>query len=126
MLNILVVDDSKSVHAFIRECFLKTQHVLTDTFDGQMALQCLEAGNKFDLILLDWEMPILTGPETFDEIRKRKIQTPVVMMTTRNSMEDISRMITAGVNEYAMKPFTRDILFEKIESALGKSIQNAT
>lgn len=127
MLKILVTDDSKSVHAFIKDCFASTNHSLQKAFDGKQALQALSVPEiKFDLILLDWEMPIMNGPDTFEEIKKCGIRTPVVMMTTRNSMEDIKKMIDAGISEYLMKPFTKDIFFEKLEAILERTIRNET
>lgn len=125
MAKILVVDDSKSVHAFIRDCFLGSSHILVHVYDGTQALESFDSGENYDLILLDWEMPKLTGPETFDAIKKRAVTTPVVMMTTRNSMEDISKMIQAGVSEYIMKPFTKDILSEKFTYVTGLVIKDA-
>jgi two-component system chemotaxis response regulator CheY len=127
MFKVLVVDDSRAVHAFIRDCFSLTPHQVTSVFNGEECLATLsQCKQDFDLILLDWEMPKLAGPETFHTIKNRNIAIPVIMMTTRNAVEDIQRMIEAGISEYMMKPFTKDILFNKIESILGRSLKNAS
>ena len=117
-MKILLVDDSKAIHALIRDLMSKKSYSLDEAYNGKECLAKLES-NKYDLILLDWEMPVMTGPETFAELKKKGISIPVVMMTSRNSMEDIDKMITAGVAEYIIKPFTEDIVFEKIGMALG-------
>ncbi|MEO5969872.1 MAG: response regulator [Bdellovibrionia bacterium] len=123
MIQVLMVDDAKSVHAFTKNCLLGTKVELFPAYDGQQALDELAKGTRsFQLILLDWEMPVLDGPKTFAELKKQNINIPVIMMTSRNSIEDISNMLAAGVSEYIMKPFTKDILISKIESILGTEV----
>lgn len=116
-MRILSIDDSKAVHAFVTSCFEGTSHTVVHAFDGFDGLNVLsDKSLDFDLILLDWEMPGMTGPEVLEEIIKRNIKTPVVMVTTKNSPAEIARVIEIGAKEYIMKPFTREILIEKIES----------
>ena len=127
MLKILIVDDTRAVHAFIKAMLAKTPDLeFTSVFNGQEAVTLLRtAPQAFDVILLDWEMPILTGPETFAEFQKMGMLTPVIMTTTKNAAADIEQMLKAGVAEYLMKPFTVDILVEKIEQACGKLVAYA-
>jgi two-component system chemotaxis response regulator CheY len=123
MLKVLVIDDTKSVHAFVKNMFQKSNHIImTSVFNGQEALQLLKSGERFDLIFLDWEMPVLDGPSTFAKFNQQGIKIPTIMMTTKNSFEDISQMLNMGVSEYLMKPFTIDILFEKINNVTGKDL----
>lgn len=127
MSKVLVVDDSKSVHAFLRDCFSGTGVELLQAMDGKQCLEQLDAladpanpgKSTVDLILLDWEMPVLDGPGTYAELKRRHNHIPVIMMTSRNSMDDITLMVVAGVSEYIMKPFTRDILIDKIRSVVS-------
>ncbi len=114
MARILIIDDSKSVHAFVKMCFGDTHHIV-DVYDGQEALPLFGPGTEpFDLVLMDWEMPILNGPETMAALATLSNKTPVIMMTSRNSFEDISLMLNLGAQEYIIKPFTKDILLSKI------------
>jgi len=122
----LIVDDSKTVHAFLQEVFKKVKGVeWVDAFNGDEALAKLSTDKNFDLIFLDWEMPVKTGPETIQAIRAGNITIPVLMMTSRNKPEDIEQMLVAGASEYLMKPFTADILIEKIAFACGKTLAYA-
>ena len=126
MYSILLVDDLKSVHSFVKSLLGKTVGIqTTSVFNGREALSLLKEGKSFDLILLDWEMPELNGPETLREMIDFGVKTPVVMMTTKNDPADIQRMIELGAAEYLMKPFTVDILFDKIEMASGKAFTYA-
>ncbi len=124
-LNLLCVDDSKSVHTYLKSCLSDSGMVVESVYDGAQAVDIIKEGNfKFDVILLDWEMPIKNGPETFEELKKMGNQIPVIMLTSKNSAENINQMITAGVSEYIMKPFTKEIILEKIKLTLEGSNVN--
>lgn len=119
-IHVLSIDDSKAVHAFLDVCLEGTKVKLTHVMNGKQGLEEAEK-NPFDLILLDWEMPEITGPEVLSRIRQRDSTTPIIMLTSKNEVEDIASMIQNGANEYIMKPFTAQIIIDKIESVLGKS-----
>lgn len=121
MLRLLAVDDSRTVHAFLRACVAEwgDRVVLESAMDGAEALDRLATGPPPDLILLDWEMPRLDGPGTLARLRAAGHAMPVVMLTAKNDVADIAGMLEAGVAEYVMKPFTSDILAEKLASVLG-------
>ena len=129
MIRVLIVDDTKSVHAFVKALISKSKDVQSvSVFDGLQAVELLAKDRSFDLILLDWEMPNLTGPETFAKFLEMGINhgvIPTIMMTTKNSPDDIAKMLGMGVAEYMMKPFTIDIFFEKLEAVCGKSLTYA-
>ena len=119
--NILVVDDSRAVHALIREFLKDTGFTQIDVFDGKQAIDLLATpqGEDVGLVLLDWEMPVMNGPETLKIIRTQGKTLPVVVMTTKNKEEDIAFMLGEGADEYMMKPFTQDIFVSKLEEFLG-------
>jgi CheY-like chemotaxis protein len=114
----LCIDDSKAVHAFLHQCLEPFTQSVTDAFDGLEAVEILKKTQGFDLIFLDWEMPRLDGPGTFEEMKKMKINIPVLMLTSKNDPNDIVRMIEAGVSDYLLKPFTADIIESKIRTIL--------
>ena len=122
-MKILVVDDSKAVHAFTKGVFAGTSVSLTHVFDGSEAVALLSnPAAIFDLILLDWEMPVLTGPETLVRLRASGNQTPIIMVTTKNDLASITSALENGANEYVMKPYTKDILIAKISNVIGKEV----
>jgi DNA-binding response OmpR family regulator len=117
ILTILSIDDSKAVHAFLDRSLTGTPHKLIHAMDGIEGLEILKKnGSKISVILLDWEMPGLTGPEVLDKIRSFGSKVPVIMVTTKNDPSEMKKVLEAGAVEYIMKPFTPDILIEKIES----------
>lgn len=120
-MNVLAVDDSRAVHAFMRSLFQNTEHVLFHAYDGLEALELVKK-DPIDIVLLDWEMPKMSGVEALEAIRKDGHSMPIVMVTSKNEIAEIVRAMAKGANEYVMKPFTREILFDKLSMVLGKEI----
>lgn len=126
MFRILMVDDTRSVHTLIKSFVENLSQIqISSAFQGDAALEILKADNSFDLILLDWEMPVLNGPDTLRVIRDLGISIPVIMVTTKNKPEDLMLALELGAAEYLMKPFSKEILLEKLEMVSGRSFTNA-
>lgn len=122
-MQILMVDDSKAVHAFVTDCLSKMNAKIEHSFNGKEGLEKLHSGKfKFDLVLLDWEMPVLNGPETLPQIRKDFPDLPVVMLTSKNDPQDMIKMLEMGAAEYVLKPFTADILVGKLETIVTEKV----
>ena len=123
--RILVVDDTRAVQVFVKSLLSPFRFVqLTSAMNGVEGLQRAKEG-PFDLILLDWEMPMMTGPELLKELRGAGIQIPVIMMTSKNAANNIEEMLHAGAAEYIMKPFTLDILLAKMALVSGREFTDA-
>ena len=121
-MNILIVDDSKAVHAFMKSIFKDTSHRLNHAENGAIAIEKLQNQPEIDLVLLDWEMPVMSGVETLEKIQGMKLDAKIVMVTSRSSAVDISRVLSLGASEYIMKPFTKDILLDKIGEVTGLEV----
>ena len=118
--RLLSIDDSKAVHFFIKDCLKTFDVVITDEFDGKAGEERIMKDTKaFDMILLDWEMPEQDGLTTLTNLRAANIAIPIVMLTSKNKPEDIEKILNLGASEYMMKPFTADILLQKIEDVVG-------
>ena len=98
----------------------KENYKTQSAYNGFDAIEHLKGGANFELILLDWNMPEMNGPDFLKTIQGQDfIKTPIVMMTTENSIDKITEAMELGVNEYIMKPFTDDILISKIDFVLN-------
>jgi len=92
MLKILIVDDTKSVQVFVKSLLNKCNEIeVTSAYNGADAVDLLKSNDHFNLILLDWEMPILNGPDTFATLIDLGIKIPTIMMTTKNNPENIKK-----------------------------------
>ncbi len=118
-MKVLLVDDSRLVFSIVKSIFEENKIELKWAGNGKAGIDIIHADEQFDLILLDWNMPVLDGPSFLKEFKKhKKFVMPVLMLTTENSAVHIEKALELGVSEYIMKPFTGDILISKINSVL--------
>ena len=110
----LIVDDSKVIRMVARKILQELSFDTAEAADGKEALDsCVEA--LPDAVLLDWNMPVMSGIEFLRELRKLDggDKPIVVFCTTENDIEHIQEAIEAGANEYIMKPFDSEIIQAK-------------
>lgn len=83
---------------------------------GLEALERLKEADKVDLALVDWNMPEMNGYDFVCEVRKDKTYDDLRMMmvTTETEMSQVVKALEAGANEYVMKPFTKEVILEKL------------
>ncbi|MBI5267486.1 MAG: response regulator [candidate division Zixibacteria bacterium] len=91
---------------------------ISEVNNGQEALDVLKQDKDIGLVLLDWNMPVMTGIETLKHIRTTNKQLPVVMVTTESEKERVVEAIKAGANDYMLKPFNPDDVLEKLRKYL--------
>jgi two-component system chemotaxis response regulator CheY len=118
MSKALVVDDSKTIRTIIRRILIGVGYEVLEAGDGAQAMEVLAADKSvIGLVLADWNMPVMNGLELVKEIRQDPELTSlkVIMVTTETEMSQMASALEAGANEYIMKPFTKDILIEKLE-----------
>ncbi len=116
-IRILVVDDMATMRRIIKGLLNQLGYKnIEEAEDGKVALQKLK-NEKFDFVVTDWNMPNMTGLELVQEIRKdpELKHLPVLMVTAEAKKENVLMAIKAGVNNYIVKPFTAEVLKEKME-----------
>lgn len=119
MQHVLIVDDSKAIHAYLQSLLEESGPRLSHAYSGEEALSLYPSLGAIDLLLIDGEMPGISGPETARALRGLAYKGPILMITTRNQAADIQHALDQGVDDYMMKPFTRDILMAKIDALKG-------
>ncbi|NIJ08889.1 two-component system chemotaxis response regulator CheY [Sphingomonas vulcanisoli] len=116
MKTCLVVDDSKVIRKVARHILETLDFTVEEAGDGQEAMTaCLS--EVPDVILLDWNMPVMSGIEFLRELGHTTLprRPKVVFCTTENDTAHIRAAIDAGADEYVMKPFDRDTLESKLQ-----------
>lgn len=116
MKTCLVVDDSGVVRRVARQIVEELGFKVEEAEDGQVALDYCKKSMP-EAVLLDWNMPVMSGIDYLRELRKLPGgDSPIVVFcTTENEMSAITEALTAGANEYIMKPFDADIIKNKFE-----------
>ena len=116
-MRALVVDDSRAMRTILKRA-LASQGFdsIEEASHGQEAMDVLNAQGSFDLALVDWNMPVMTGYELIQEVRGRRDfdSMSIMMVTTETESDQVQKALDAGANEYVMKPFTPEILQDKL------------
>ncbi len=117
-MKFLVVDDSATMRRILINSLQRIGYnECVEAGDGAEALEKCDPTIQF--IITDWNMPNMSGMDFTRELRTRGVTVPILMVTTRSVREDIIAAIEAGVNNYVVKPFTPQVLKEKIDAVLA-------
>lgn len=113
----LVVDDSKIVRKVVSKIVENLGFAVLEAEDGQQAVNQVQF-NKVDVIILDWNMPVMDGLTCMQTIRADAAIDPqpvIIFCTTENEFSKIQQAVMAGANEYVMKPFDEAIIAGKLQ-----------
>lgn len=121
-MKILVVDDSSTMRRIINNTLqrLGYTHIL-EAEHGLEAWDILDQNSDIGVLITDWNMPEMNGLELVKKTRadSRFVDIPIIMITTEGGKAEVITAIKAGVNNYIVKPFTPQVLKEKLEVVLG-------
>ncbi len=120
-IKILVVDDMSTMRRIVKSILNQLGFTnIEEAENGKQALAKLKA-EKFDFVVTDWNMPEMDGLELVKAIRSddELKNIPVLMVTAEGKKENVIEALKAGVNNYIVKPFTPEVLKEKIEKIFG-------
>lgn len=120
-LNVLLVDDSGVMRKLVSKALRATSLDITSTAEagnGQEGLDALGSG-QFDVVLCDWNMPVMDGLTFVKEARSGTQSVPIVMLTTESGDDKVQQALEAGANAYITKPFTPEKLEEQIKSVMA-------
>jgi len=120
-VKFLVVDDSATMRRIVVNSLKRIGYSdIVEAGNGEEGLEVLDG--SVDFVITDWNMPVMGGLDMVRAIRSSPDTSalPILMVTTRSVRDDIVQAAQAGVNNYVVKPFTPQVLKEKIESVLEK------
>ncbi len=113
-MHILIVEDETGIVQFLRQGLEEEGYVITSASDGLQGFECTQK-EHFDLILLDWMLPKMTGVELCKAIRLKNKTTPIIFLTAKDTAQETIEGLKAGANDYIKKPFSFDELVERIK-----------
>lgn len=120
-MKALIVDDSMVTRNIIKKFIEPMGYNALESGNGKEALDLLERqAHEVELILLDWNMPVLNGYETLKCVKEKKAYKDicVIMISTESEDDMIDQALAAGANGYLAKPFTEDEFIDKIRTSL--------
>jgi two-component system chemotaxis response regulator CheY len=112
----MVIDDSRAIRLILGKMLKELGFEVIDAENGAVAIDRLKASEKVDIALVDWNMPEMNGYEFVCAVRKDDAykDLPLMMVTTETEMSQVVKALEAGANEYVMKPFTKEMITEKL------------
>lgn len=116
-MRILVVEDEPGISGFLKQGLEEESYQVDIAENGQIGLQ-MALGGMYDLLLLDWMLPIRSGLEVCREFRKQFSDTPVIFLTAKDTVDETITGLQSGANDYIKKPFHFEELLERIRVQL--------
>ena len=116
-MRILIVEDEKGIANFLRDGLKEEGFAVDVAADGKKGLE-LSIENDYDVVLLDWMLPGVSGIEICRQIRKKNITVPIIFLTAKDTVQDTVFGLEAGANDYIKKPFAFEELLVRIRVQL--------
>ena len=113
-----MVEDSSTIRKILCQYLRKMNIEVVEAVDGRDALERLKEMPRPDVVLVDWNMPVMSGIDFIRAVRELRVYDPLplIMVTTNSESEHLGTAMDAGANEFIQKPCTLDALREKLES----------
>lgn len=125
-MKVLIIDDSKAMRMILSKILADIGCEVSDAAHGLEALEKIASEGKPDLALVDWNMPEMNGLEFIQAVRAKPDYASIslMMITTESEIENVNAARAAGVNEYIIKPFSTQIILEKLQ-VMGFDLANS-
>ncbi len=123
-MKILVVDDSSTMRRIIKNTLARLGYKdILEGADGVEGWSQMDANPDIEMLITDWNMPEMNGLELVKKVRadERFVDLPIIMVTTEGGKSEVITALKAGVNNYIVKPFTPQVLKEKLAVVMGVS-----
>ncbi len=116
-MRALIIDDSRGMRSILRRMLQQLGFNTEEAANGREGLDRLQQNGAPELVLVDWNLPVMNGLEFIRAARADRAYdaVPLLMVTTETELSQITLAIESGANEYMMKPFTQEILRDKLE-----------
>jgi two-component system chemotaxis response regulator CheY len=123
----LIVDDSRVIRTIVGRALIELGFETQEAGNGREALAVLEKGPLPGMVMVDWNMPEMSGLDMVKAIRANAAWNvlKLIMITSENEMERVQEALQAGADEYIMKPFSKDMIQEKL-MLIGVPIPSAS
>ncbi len=118
-MRILIVEDEKKVAGFIKKGLEEETYAVDVAYDGEDGLH-MGVENQYDLIILDLMLPIIDGLNVLSRLRGKKVETPILLLTAKDSVEDKVTGLNSGADDYLTKPFAFSELLARIRVLLRR------
>ena len=120
-MKLLIVEDDKNILTFLKRGFKESGYSVCSASNGEDG-EYLALQNIYDVIILDWMLPLKSGLEIIQTIRNSKISTPVILLTAKGDIDDRVLGLNVGADDYLPKPFSFKELRARVEALYRRSL----
>ncbi len=121
-MQLLIVEDEPGIANFLKQGLEEEFYTVDLAEDGQLGLD-MALSNKYDLLLLDWVMPKLSGIDLMIAFRATNKTTPIIFLTAKDTLEETILALKQGANDYIKKPFHFEEILERIKVQLRPKLR---
>ena len=118
-MRLLIVEDEKKVAGFIKKGMEEETYAVDVAYDGEEGFHLAEL-NQYDMIILDLMLPKMDGMEVLTRLRDKKVNTPILLLTAKDAVEDKVAGLNKGADDYLTKPFAFSELLARVRSLLRR------
>ena len=122
-MKLLLIEDDKIITNLLIKGFTDSGFEIENTFDGKLGFE-LAIKNKYDLIILDLMLPTLDGVSILKELRASNLHIPIIILSAKETVEDIVKGLGSGADDYLVKPFSFNELLARANSLVRRAIIN--
>lgn len=122
-MKLLIIEDDKDILSFLKNGFSDLGYSVEGATDGEEG-EYLATLNLYDVIVLDWMLPLKNGLEVLKALRKKGIKTPVIMLTAKGDIDDKVKGLEKGADDYLPKPFSFKELNARIQALYRRSVSS--
>ena len=122
-MKILIIEDTEKLAKSLKNGLESEGFAVDIVFDGESGQSRIESGSvEYDLVILDWMLPKISGLDVCKNIRKEGINLPVLMLTAKDTIEDKILGLDCGADDYMVKPFSFDELTARVRALLRRPV----
>ena len=121
-MRLLIIEDEPGIAGFLKDGLEEEYFAVDIAYDGKTGLD-MALINEYDLLIIDWMIPALSGIEVCRQVRKASITVPIIFLTAKDTFEDVVFGLDAGANDYIKKPFEFEELLARIRVQLRNKSQ---
>jgi DNA-binding response OmpR family regulator len=124
-MKILIVEDDENILSFLKRGFEEEGYIIDSASDGEDG-EYLATINTYDVIILDWMLPVKSGIEILETLKSKNITTPTIMLTAKTEIDDRVTGLTKGADDYLSKPFSFKELHARVIALYRRSVSGGS
>lgn len=117
-MSILCIDNSETIRKIVKDCVMDLDYVFFEAENGKIGLEVAESLEQLNLVIIDWNMPVMSGKETLSKFREMYPKVLILALIKFEKKDEVMIAVDLGANDYMLKPFGVNDLQDKIKEMI--------